>query len=357
MEDPIIADNKTMTGAEKRLSIQLYFVQALTCRKRALQVVHQVPRGYGFEAWRRLCRKFGQHPPARFRGMLQALMSSTKSVELKRLVRQWRNRGKVCKEQSGDVVSDKQSARPTRGTVRARQACAASGNANPTDLVLSGSRRGEESAKPKEYFRSKKPGHSKGEYRYFSAVREKRLVQQDKADRHTGEDPEMGKADFLGERGTSVLSTIPERIVCLFHEDDNDQCVYPCPSPQVDRGSDDLEDLMVLPCQVWFDAEAPEAFERDGLDTTATTEQHLRTLARSEVRIESPREISANSKLLNTSVGSQKVEGEFAVRNGTKPTDAAGQHTDEGREARPSEAAGLEREISRKDHETVEKQA
>ena len=37
-------------------------------------------------------------------------------------------------------------------------------------------------------------------------------------------------------------------------------------------------------------------------------------------------------------VGTQKVEGEFAVRKVTKPTDAIGQPTDEGREARPSEA-------------------
>ena len=63
----------------------------------------------------------------------------------------------------------------------------------PTDLVLSGSRKGDESAKPKENISWKKPGHSKGEYRYFSAVREKRLVQRDEADRHTGEDREMGK--------------------------------------------------------------------------------------------------------------------------------------------------------------------
>ena len=125
----------------------------------------------------------------------------------------------------------------------------------------------------------------------------------------------------------------------------NDQSAYPCPSHLIDRSSDDLEDLMVLPCQVWFDAEAPEAFERDGLDTTATTEQHLRTLARSEVRIELPREISANSKFLNTSVGTQKLEGEFAVRNMTKLTDAAGQLTDEGREARPSEADGPVRSV------------
>ena len=188
VEDP---DNTTMTGAERRLSIQLYCVLALTCKKRALQVVQQVPRGYGFEAWRRLCRKFGQHPPARSRGMLQTLLSSTKSAELKLLVRQWRNRGNVCEEQSGNEESDRQSARPTTRDrarqetaefLRARQACAASGNANPTDLVLSGSGKGDESAKPKEYFSSKKPGHNKGECRYFSAVREKRLVQQDKAD-------------------------------------------------------------------------------------------------------------------------------------------------------------------------------
>ena len=76
-------------------------------------------------------------------------------------------------------------------------------------------------------------------------MRNKRLAQQDKADRHTAEDPEMGKAEFLGERGTSVLSIILERDFCLFHEDDDDQSSYPCPSALIDRGSDDLEDLMV----------------------------------------------------------------------------------------------------------------
>ena len=125
-----------------------------------------------------------------------------------------------------------------------------SGSANPTDLVSLGSREGDESAKPKEYFSSKKPGHSKGEYKCFSAVREKRLVQQDKADRHTAGDPEMGKTEFLEERGTNVLSIIPERDVCLFHEDDNDQKCVPVPITLIDRGSDDLEDL-VLPCQAW----------------------------------------------------------------------------------------------------------
>ena len=59
---------------------------------------------------------------------------------------------------------------------------AASGDTNPTDMVLSDRRKGDESAKPQEYFSWGKPGHSRSEYRYFSAVREKRLVQQDRAD-------------------------------------------------------------------------------------------------------------------------------------------------------------------------------
>ena len=214
----------------------------------------------------------------------------TKSAEPKRLVRQWRNRRKVYEEQSGNEVSDWQSARlttrdrarqETAEFLRARQACAVSGNANPTDLVLSGSRKADESAKTKEYFSWEKPGDSKGEYKYFSAVREKRLVQQDRADRHTDEDPGMAKT---------------ERDVCLFHEDDNDQSAYPCPSPLIDRGGDDLEDMMVLPCQVWFDTEAPEAFERDDLDTIATTKQHLRTFTRSDVQVEPPEEVPVNSE-------------------------------------------------------------
>ena len=139
-----------MTGAERRLSEQLYCVLDLTCRRRALQVVQQFPRGFGLEAWRQLCRKFGPHPRVGSRGMLQVLLSLTKSAEPKRLVRQWRNRRKVCEEQSGDEVSDWQSARPTTRNracqetaefIRARQACAVSGTTNPTDLVLSGRRK------------------------------------------------------------------------------------------------------------------------------------------------------------------------------------------------------------------------
>ena len=57
VEDPIITDNTAMTTAEKRFSAQAYCVSVLTCRGKALQVVQQVPRSFGFEAWRQLCKE------------------------------------------------------------------------------------------------------------------------------------------------------------------------------------------------------------------------------------------------------------------------------------------------------------
>ena len=67
VEDSIITDSTAMTRAEKRFSAQAYCVQAycvlvLTCRCKALQVVQQAPRGFGFEAWRQLHKEFEPHP-------------------------------------------------------------------------------------------------------------------------------------------------------------------------------------------------------------------------------------------------------------------------------------------------------
>ena len=42
VEDLIIADSTTMTGAEQRFSAQAYCVLVLTCKEKALQVVRQV---------------------------------------------------------------------------------------------------------------------------------------------------------------------------------------------------------------------------------------------------------------------------------------------------------------------------
>ena len=149
--------------------------------------------------------------------------SSTKSVELKGLVRQWRNRGNVCKEQSGYVVSDRQSARPTTRDraetaefLRARQACAVSGKANSTDLVSSCSREGDEAEKPKGVLKLVKSGHSKSECRYFSAVKEKRLVQRDKAYRHTASDPEVAIKSFWDKEGQASRATSQSEMSASF---------------------------------------------------------------------------------------------------------------------------------------------
>ena len=75
VEDPVVVDNTGMKDVERRLSIQLFCVLALTCRGKALQVVRRVPEGFGFEAWKQLCREFEPRLPSRFQGMLQGLLS------------------------------------------------------------------------------------------------------------------------------------------------------------------------------------------------------------------------------------------------------------------------------------------
>ena len=77
VEDPVVAENTSMTEVERRLSKPLFDVLALTCRGKALQVVRRVPEGFGFEAWKQLCREFEPRLPSRFQGVLQALLSPT----------------------------------------------------------------------------------------------------------------------------------------------------------------------------------------------------------------------------------------------------------------------------------------
>ena len=158
-----------------------------------------------------------------------------------------------------------------------------------------------------EYFSLWESGHSKGERRNFSAVLENNCVQP-RAGRYAGveEDPEMSKTELSGGKGTGMLSPTPEQDVCLLHEDDSDQSAHPYPSPMIDGGKDDLEDLAALSRQVWFDTEELEAFECDNLFTSATTAQHLRATFRSDVQVEPPEEVSVSSEYHSTSVGTQK---------------------------------------------------
>ena len=79
VDEPIITDNAVMTRAEKRFSAQAYCVLVLTCRGKALLVVQRVPRGFGFEAWRKLYEEFEPRHPAKSQGACQALLSSAMS--------------------------------------------------------------------------------------------------------------------------------------------------------------------------------------------------------------------------------------------------------------------------------------
>ena len=106
MEDPVVVGNTGMTEVERRLSIQLFCVLALTFRGKALQVVRRVPEGFGFEAWKQLCREFEPRLPSRFQKMLQALFSPTRMDDPVRTIYQWESRVEVHKEQSGDRVSE-----------------------------------------------------------------------------------------------------------------------------------------------------------------------------------------------------------------------------------------------------------
>ena len=112
VEDPIITDSTAMTRAEKRFSAQACWVLVLSCRGKALQVVQQVPRSFGFEARGQLHKEFEPHPPAMSQEMCQALMSPAKSDESVQMVRQQGNGLKVCEEQPGDKVSVLQPGRP-----------------------------------------------------------------------------------------------------------------------------------------------------------------------------------------------------------------------------------------------------
>ena len=251
--DPIITDNTVMTSVEKRFSAQAYCVLVLTCRSKALQVVQQVPRGFGFQAWRQLFKEFEPHPPVKSQEMCQALLSPTKSDESGQMVRQQGNELKVCEEKPGDKVSILQPGRQVAWDLLHQEAteslpasrmCEASGSTDLADLVPLGEKEDDESAGPKEHFGWWEADHNENERRNFSAGPEK------KCDQHrTGQcagvrkDPESSAKELSGESGTGVLSPAAEQDACLLHENDSDQSMYSCPSPASDRGGKDLKNL------------------------------------------------------------------------------------------------------------------
>ena len=239
VEDDVVVDNTGLTEVERRLSIQLFYVLALSCREKELQVVRRVPEGFGFEAWKQLCREFEPRLPSRFQGMLQAPLTPTRMGDPVQTTHQWESRVKVYEEQSGDGVSENiklavlqkylcdgelarhlnlQSARLTTydlarkeaiNYLRAKQTWTASGSADPTDLSPLGNCKGGKKGK----------GKGKGgegvlllwECRNFSAALKKIDVQPDRAGRYAGVevDPETSNKKSSGGKGTGAVNPAP----------------------------------------------------------------------------------------------------------------------------------------------------
>ena len=64
-----------------------------------------MPEGFGFEAWKQLCKEFEPRLPSRFQGMLQAILSPTTTDDHVQTINQWESRVKIFEEQSGDNVA------------------------------------------------------------------------------------------------------------------------------------------------------------------------------------------------------------------------------------------------------------
>ena len=191
VDDPIITDNTVMTRVGK------------------LQLVHRVPRGFGFEAWKLLHEEFEPRPPAKSQGMRSGL--------------------KICEEQPGRPRAWDLPSQEVTECLRASRVCETSGSTDPTDLASFGGEEDDGSMKLKEHVGWWEPEHNENECRDSSLVREK------KCDRYgTGqcaaveEDPESSPTEPSGERGTGASSHAAEQDACLLHENGSDQSMYSC---------------------------------------------------------------------------------------------------------------------------------
>ncbi len=67
-------EHEDMSEEDVRVSADLYLVLSLSTEGEALEIVRNSPANNGCEAWRRMVRRWEPRVPARFQGMLQAIL-------------------------------------------------------------------------------------------------------------------------------------------------------------------------------------------------------------------------------------------------------------------------------------------
>ena len=246
-----VADRVNMMDRKRRLQIQLYYVIALTCRRRVSLVVRRVFSSR-LEAWKLLCRVFEPWVSSRFQWMLQAPLPSTRTdssmrenqrlsgdrasenVELAMLQRYLCNGAPARQRglQSGsptmmcDLACDE-----TAEHIRA-----ASGGAEHADLSPRGNGeggktsqdrgKGVKTAKPKECFCCVTSSHSKSEYKNLSAAVKHKFAQRGRTNWHARIEVDSESDERQCLRETSTASPAHELGVRFLHGSDDvpDEC-------------------------------------------------------------------------------------------------------------------------------------
>ena len=99
--------NELPTEESRKISMQLYFLLALLCKVKALDVVKEVPRGAGLECWRKLMRKYEPRIRNRFGRMLQKVLNwKFTAQDVTAHLAQWETDVRTYETQSKEKLSD-----------------------------------------------------------------------------------------------------------------------------------------------------------------------------------------------------------------------------------------------------------
>ncbi|CAK0900469.1 unnamed protein product, partial [Prorocentrum cordatum] len=195
--------NVAMEPRERRLSAQIFYALALTCRGRASSAVQRVPEGGGIEARRQLRIEFEPQLPSRFQGMLQQLLDPARGPDAVENIYAWGQQLNQYEEQSGDTMADAirlatLNSKPLKGNLRTRlklqagrlHTCGAARDEAISHLRATASQ--EQEPVPMDLspatvcFYCAKPNRAKQECRALATDRANKGIKPDKAGRRMG---------------------------------------------------------------------------------------------------------------------------------------------------------------------------